>query len=33
MKDKNATAPAPFSDLPARLQASLAKLEQVRGFL
>lgn len=32
-KDPNGTAPAPLSDLQARLSESLAKYAQVRGFL
>lgn len=32
-RDPNGTAPAPLSDLQARLSESLAKYEQVRGFL
>ena len=33
MKDKNGTAPAAYSDLTARIESSLTKLQQVRGFL
>ncbi len=32
-RDPNGTAHAPLSDLQARLSESLAKYEQVRGFL